>query len=68
MAWMKRIAAPGWWPISRKKHKFITTVRGPHADALPLQVLIRDVLSLSDKAKESKKIITSGNYNFGRRE
>ncbi|MDD5416364.1 MAG: 30S ribosomal protein S4e [Candidatus Aenigmarchaeota archaeon] len=61
MAWLKRIAAPKWWPIERKSHKFITTVRGPHSEAIPLQVLVRDIFKLADSAKEAKKIITSGN-------
>ncbi len=59
--WLKRIAAPSWWPIKRKEHKFITTLRGPHAEALPLHVLIRDVFELADNGREAKKIITSGN-------
>ncbi|MBU3905330.1 MAG: 30S ribosomal protein S4e [Nanoarchaeota archaeon] len=59
--WLKRISAPSWWPIKRKTHKFITTVRGPHADALSLHVLVRDVLGLAETGKEAKTIITSGN-------
>lgn len=59
--WLKRIAAPSWWPIKRKEHKFITTVRGSHADALSLHVLVRDVLGLAETGKEAKTIITSGN-------
>lgn len=59
--WLKRIAAPKWWPITRKTHKFITTVRGPHAEALPLQILVRDVLGLADNSREARNIINAGN-------
>lgn len=61
MAWKKRMSAPSWWPIARKEHKFITTVRGPHSDALPLHVLIRDIFKITETGKEAKHIITSGN-------
>jgi len=60
MAWMKRISSPKWWKIERKTHKFVTTVRGPHSEALPLHVLVRDILNLADTGKEAKQIITSG--------
>lgn len=60
MAWMKRTSSPKWWQIERKTHKFVTTVRGPHSQALPLHVLVRDVLGLADTGKEAKQIITSG--------
>lgn len=59
--WLKRIAAPSWWPIQRKTHKFVTTVRGPHSEALPLQILIRDVLGLANTAREARNIINAGN-------
>ncbi|MBU3896735.1 MAG: 30S ribosomal protein S4e [Nanoarchaeota archaeon] len=59
--WLKRMASPRWWPIKRKTHKFITTVRGPHSEALPLQILVRDVLGLAENAKEAKNIINAGN-------
>lgn len=58
--WIKRITAPSWWPVKRKTHKFVTTVRGPHSEALPLQVLIRDVFGLAETGREAKHIITSG--------
>jgi len=59
--WLKRIAAPSWWPIERKTHKFVTTVHGPHSEALPLQVLVRDVLGLASTAREARNIINAGN-------
>jgi len=60
--WLKRIAAPKWWPIERKTHKFVVVPRGPHKKefSLPLQIFVRDVIKFADTAKESKKIITSG--------
>ena len=61
MAWLKRLAAPKWWPIERKTHKFIAVPRGSHANekSIPLIVIIRDILKIADNAKEAKKIITT---------
>ncbi|MCD6477357.1 MAG: 30S ribosomal protein S4e [Candidatus Aenigmarchaeota archaeon] len=59
MAWMKRINAPKWWPIERKKSKYIVVPRGAHKMKIPLQVVIRDVLKLADNAKEARSIIKS---------
>ncbi len=62
MAWLKRLAAPKWWPIERKTHKFISVPRGSHPNkkSIPLIVIIRDVLKVADDAKEAKKIIKEG--------
>jgi ribosomal protein S4E len=46
---LKRQMAPMFWGISRKKPRFVTTVRpGPHAKAVsvPTQVLLRDILKI----------------------
>ena len=59
MSWMKRINAPKWWPIERKKSKYIVVPRGAHKMKIPLQVVIRDILKLADNAKEAKSIIKS---------
>ena len=61
MAWLKRLAAPKWWPIERKTHKFVTVPRGAHPklESIPLSVIVRDVLKVADNAKEAKKIIKS---------
>lgn len=62
MVWLKRLAAPKWWPIERKTNKFAVVPRGPHAKehSLPLIVLVRDVLKLAETAREAKQIIKKG--------
>jgi small subunit ribosomal protein S4e len=62
MTGLKRLAAPKWWPIKRKVKKFVAMPRGPHSKdfSLPLLVLIRDVLKLSETKREAKRIIKSG--------
>jgi small subunit ribosomal protein S4e len=63
MAWMKRLAAPAWWPIERKTHKFITVPRGSHAKlaSLPLAIIVRDILKIAKTATEARKVIRAGN-------
>lgn len=60
---MKRIAAPKAVPIHDKKaHTWIAKVKpGPHSTrmAIPLSVLIRDVLKLADTLFEVKKILNA---------
>ena len=62
MARLKRLAAPKWWPIERKTQKFIASPRGPHKKtaSLPLVILIRDVLKLSQNSNEAESIIKKG--------
>ena len=54
--------APKWWPIERKTKKFIAAPRGPHKRdlSIPLLVLLRDVLKLTEKEKEAKSVIKKG--------
>jgi len=62
MAILKRLAAPRFWKIPRKVAKFIISPRaGPHPkdECLPLGVVIRDYLKLSETLKETKRIIKS---------
>jgi small subunit ribosomal protein S4e len=62
MAILKRLAAPKFWKIPRKIAKFIISPRpGPHPkeECLPLGVVIRDYLKLSETLKETKRIIKS---------
>ena len=62
MAWMKRLAAPKWWPIERKTRKFVAVPRGPHKkeSSLPLIVFIRDVLKLAENSNEAESVIKKG--------
>lgn len=59
----KRLAAPRSWPIKRKGTKWITSISpGPHSaeNAVPLLIMVRDMLGLADYAKEAKRIIKNG--------
>lgn len=58
--WQKRISTPKWYPIERKTKKFVTTIRGPHGIAIPLQVLVRDIFKLAETAREARIIIKKG--------
>jgi len=63
MAKLKRLAAPAFWKISRKVAKWAVSPRpGPHKkfEALPLQVVVRDILKLAETGKEARTIIKAG--------
>ncbi|MHA1268741.1 MAG: 30S ribosomal protein S4e [Candidatus Helarchaeota archaeon] len=60
----KRLAAPKYWPIKRKEHKFtVASVPGPHAKeySLPLLIAIREILKICETRKEAIYIIKEGN-------
>jgi small subunit ribosomal protein S4e len=60
---LKREVAPKFWPIARKrKHWAVRPIPGPHPIKLciPLLVVIRDVLSLAETAKEAEFIVGRG--------
>ena len=57
---LKRLAAPKTWPILRKNTKWITKPSpGPHDQtmALPLSVLIKEVLTLTNTTQELRQVI-----------
>lgn len=59
---MKRMAAPFYWPIHRKKFKWVVKPKpGPHPldRALPLLLVVREVLGLV-KTRREAKIMLSG--------
>lgn len=61
---LKRIASPKSWPVSKKTNIWITKSNpGPHSgkQALPLGVLIRDILKLADNLREAKRILHEAN-------
>ncbi len=63
MTHLKRHAAPLTYPIPRKSIKFATTIKGgghKHKEAIPLRVVLRDVLGYARNMRESKKIVSSG--------
>jgi len=60
----KRVAAPKSWPISKKTNVWVTKPNpGPHSlkQAIPLGVLIRDILKLTDNMREAKRVLNEGN-------
>lgn len=59
---LKRFAAPKLWPIERKTKKYIISSRcGPHSkNAMPIGVILRDILKYADNMKEAKEILNKG--------
>jgi len=59
MTSQKRISAPRTYNIKRKQSTWVTRVNpGPHdKNALPLNVLLRDILKIARNAKEVKRIL-----------
>jgi len=54
---LKRYNAPKSWAIKRKERKYIMRLSpGPHNKkmSVPLNIVLRDMLSLSDTKKETK--------------
>jgi len=61
---LKRYKAPKTWPIHPKEDTWtVKPSAGSHAivDAIPLTLVIRDILKLADNSREAKRIINSGN-------
>jgi small subunit ribosomal protein S4e len=59
---LKRLATPRSWPLPRKTHVWaIKPSPGPHPQewAIPLGVVLRDMLGHCDTGKEAKRIIGS---------
>jgi len=60
---LKTYAAPVWWPIPVKERVWTVKPRpGPHPieRAIPLLILVRDVLGYAKTAREARKIIAEG--------
>ena len=60
---LKRLNAPGFWPIARKTKKFVIDPSpGPYGKekCIPLGILIRDVLKYSENLSETKQILNKG--------
>ncbi|MGZ7167554.1 MAG: 30S ribosomal protein S4e [Halobacteriota archaeon] len=58
----KRISAPRSWPIAKKTSKWVVAPSpGAHSrHAVPMLIVLRDILSLADNAKEAKRILHKG--------
>lgn len=65
----KRISAPKSWPIAKKANKWVVAASpNTHSrDAVPILVVIRDMLHLADNATEAKRILHSGNVTVNGR-
>lgn len=62
---LKRMAAPGYWPISVKERKWVARPRpGPHPKerSIPAIVIIREVLGYAANKREAKIILNQGNF------
>lgn len=58
----KRISAPKSWLIAKKTNKWVVAPSaGPHSKAaVPLMVVVRDMLRITDNAKETKRVLHEG--------
>ncbi len=58
----KRISAPRSWPIAKKTSTWVVAPSsGAHSKhAVPMLVVLRDILGLADNAKEAKRILHKG--------
>ncbi|MEM1983681.1 MAG: 30S ribosomal protein S4e [Candidatus Korarchaeum sp.] len=58
---LKRLAAPGYYPVAKREKVWIVKPRpGPHSieEGIPLLLIVRDVLKLATTAREARKIIS----------
>jgi len=64
---LKALAAPAFWPILRKEHKWVVKPSpGPHPidRCIPLLILVRDVLKYAKTGAEARKIIAEGHFKI----
>ncbi len=62
---LKRLAAPEFWPISKKERKWAVKPRpGPHSQeySIPLLIIVRDILGYAKTGREARKIISEGHF------
>ena len=52
MTHIKRQSAPTNWPIERKGTKFIVTPLGSITEGVPVLILLRDILRITENRKE----------------
>ena len=62
MTHQKRIPAPKHYSIKRKENTYVSTIKGSRSkeDAIPVVVLLRDILEYADNEKEAKEIVKNG--------
>jgi small subunit ribosomal protein S4e len=62
MAKLKRLVAPKFWRLKKKKSTWTVAVRpGAHKkfESIPLQILLRDILKYAETGKEANSILQS---------
>lgn len=62
MARLKRLVAPKFWRLEKKKSKWTVAARaGAHKKfaGIPLQILLRDVLKMVETGKEAQSVLNS---------
>ncbi len=57
---LKRVAVPKTWNLPRKLYKFIVRPSGYTESALPVAVILKEILGLTETRAEAKKIVNSG--------
>ena len=61
---LKRLPAPGFWPIHRKAHQWIVKPQpGPHSQdrCLPLLLVVREMLQIARTRREARRLLSRGN-------
>ncbi|MGC9181351.1 30S ribosomal protein S4e [Thermogladius sp.] len=64
---LKALAAPYYWPILRKEHKWtVKPSPGPHPIeySLPLLIVVRNVLGYAETAREARRLISEGHFEI----
>ncbi len=62
---LRTFAAPSFWPIPvKERHWTVKPSPGPHpiSRAIPLLILVRDVLGYAMTAREARKVISQGKF------
>jgi small subunit ribosomal protein S4e len=63
MAKLKRLVAPKFWKIPKKVKTWVVSPSpGPHGkfDSIPLLIIVRDILGLTETAKEARSVVKKG--------
>lgn len=64
---LKSLAAPAFWPILRKEYTWtVKPSPGPHPieRAIPLLILVRDILGYAKTAREARRLIAEGHFKI----
>lgn len=67
MAYLRRQSIPKKWPIPKKGTAYVVRPRFSNSEGIPLLLVLRDMLKLSETRKEIKKAINSGKVLVNRK-